>query len=301
MGNGLLPASQEGSSCTSSKPRPPLLRALGRSEPPIEVEVDGSRFVRQEILKHDTWAATAVYVQDQRSIVCKFNRRQPIAGISMRWLGNALARREAAALARLADVRNVPRLYREVYADGRRCWNAVAHEYIPGHAFREKEKVDDQFFPRLHALIRTLHARQMAYVDLHKRENIIVGEDGQPYLVDFQISFCLPRFWPANSWPARLLLSILQQSDEYHFQKHFSRCRPKQFGKAGDVGANPPFWIAMHRWIGTPFRRWRRWLLTRIGIRQGEGNVESEHFVEIGRRPPPAAATLRADPAKVTS
>ena len=44
-----------------------------------------------------------------------------------------------------------------------------------------------------------MHARRTVYVDLHKRENIIVSEHGKPCLIDFQISICWPGWLP----PAR--------------------------------------------------------------------------------------------------
>ena len=34
------------------------------------------------------------------------------------------------------------------------------------------------------------------YVDLHKRENIIVNERGEPSLIDFQISLSWPGWFP---------------------------------------------------------------------------------------------------------
>ena len=70
------------------------------------------------MLKHDSWAATAVYRGPAGRIVCKFNRQQPIFLFPMRWLGRMLARREASFLLRLADVANVPSLTGDVYVDG---------------------------------------------------------------------------------------------------------------------------------------------------------------------------------------
>ncbi len=286
----------------SGRPRPRVFRALGRNEPPLEIEVDGAQFRRQEILKHDSWAATALYASDSGSIVCKFNRLESIGGLPMRLLGHCLARREAAMLARLHDLPNVPELCGPVISQGRRLPNAVAHEFIPGHPLGEHERVNDLFFARLQRLIRALHERDVAYVDLHKRENIIVGHDSQPYLVDFQISVALPRRWPGNSPPVRAVLRMLQQSDEYHLEKHFARCRPELCGKQfWDVGENPPWWIALHRLVGTPFRRWRRWLLTQIGVRRGRGRPESEHFVEDALRQPTFTSKTDTAPSEISS
>ena len=67
---------------------------MGLYDPPLSVRVEGRVYRRLEILKHDSWAATAVYAGAGGRIVCKFNRQQPILGIPVAWLGRFLARRE---------------------------------------------------------------------------------------------------------------------------------------------------------------------------------------------------------------
>jgi hypothetical protein len=233
------------------------------------------------VLKHDSWAATAVYRGPAGRTVCKFNRQQPIFFLPMRWLGRVLARREASFLLQLADLANVPSLTGDVYVDGRRLAHAVAHNYVPGHPLGPREPADGRFFTALRGLLLDLHRRDMAYVDANKRENIIVGDDGQPYLIDFQISFRLPGWWPANSWPVRLLLRTLQQSDLYHFEKHWARCRPDLYGReVCDVVRSRPWWISLHRLVAVPLRTLRRNLLVAIGVRTAGGQAASEHFPE---------------------
>ena len=170
---------------------------------------DGNVYRRTEILKHDSWAATAIYDGPAGRIVCKFNRRQSVFGLPMRWLGRMLARREGRFLALLADQPNVPDPCGPIRAGGKVLDNAVGHAYVPGHPLGRKERVDDDFFPRLGRLLAEMHRRNMAYVDLHKAENVIVGEDGQPYLIDFQISVALSHRWPDTTEVARWLLGLL--------------------------------------------------------------------------------------------
>lgn len=270
----------------SSRPRPPLLRALGAEDPPVTVKIDGITHERIRIFKHDSWAATALYADLQGTLaVCKFHRRQAILGVRLDWLGKLLARHEADLLRRLADLPNVPRLYGPVTVGGCRLPNAVARAYVSGHPLGQQEAVSDQFFAQLQELLAEMHRRGMAYVDLHKRENILVGEDGRPYLIDFQISVAGPTFWPWNNFAVRTLLEILQRSDDYHLAKHFARCRPDLFGQTtDDVAAHRPWWIRLHRLIAQPLRSARRRLLVAIGVRQGRGRVESEHFIEEGLR-----------------
>jgi hypothetical protein len=47
------------------------------------VEIGGASFRLLEILKHDSWAATAIYASATGKALCKFNRRQPILRIPM--------------------------------------------------------------------------------------------------------------------------------------------------------------------------------------------------------------------------
>ena len=261
--------------------RPSLFRALGQHDPPPEVEVGGEVYQRVETFKHDSWAATAVYENERGKIVCKFNRQQSIAGIPMRWLGRILARRETILLKRLAELPNVPAYSGEVSVGGKRLANVVAHEFVPGNPLRPSAKLNEAFFTQLTDLLADVHRLEVAYVDLHKRENILVGEDGLPYLIDFQIGFWLPSWQPArfcSGW----LLRILQRSDRYHLLKHFARFRPDQC--QADIDQMRPWIIRQHRKIAVPFRTLRRRLLVMLGIRSGRGSASSEANPEIGHR-----------------
>jgi hypothetical protein len=133
------------------------------------------------------------------------------------------------------------------------------HAFVPGHPLGRRESVGDAFFDELFALVRALHARHIAYVDLNKRQNILVGDDGRPYLIDFQISLLLP---PAGwqRWRlARWLLARFQQADCYHCLKHKRRLRPDQLtaDEQRAVARLSP-WIRLHRWIARPLTRFRR-------------------------------------------
>jgi hypothetical protein len=268
-----------------SRPRPPALRALGAADPPPVVTVSGESYTRAEILKHDSWAATAVYANAARRIVCKFNRTQPIHGLDMTWLGRRLAARERRALERLADLPNVPDSLGDVSADGNRLTNAVARVYVPGHPLRKDEWVRADFFPTLRKLLAEMHRRGIAYVDLHKRENVIVGDDGRPYLIDFQIGFDVT--YNRVAWVPGIsyLFDVLCQSDWYHLGKHVAL-----HARAPLSNVRPPWWIRLHRLIAVPFREARRRALVAAAVRTGAGRVESEQFAEDAVRNAPRRA-----------
>lgn len=269
------------------RPRPPFLRALGQSEPPQQVEIDGQPFRMVEALKHDSWAATAVYRCDNGELaVCKFHRQQPLAGIPLAWLGRLLARRESHFLGQLSGIPGIPGLLGAV-----RCTtllrHAVARQYVPGHPLGSRERVADDFFPRLEGLLAEMHARGIAYVDLHKRENVIAGDDGQPYLIDFQVSYHARTSIPGLGWLSRWVLHLLQGTDDFCLKKLHVRCRPDQAAATRQGTAlQPPWWIALHRLAAVPLRTLRRRLLVLLGVRTGRGMADSEQFAEDAFRHP---------------
>ena len=237
--------------------------------------MDGAGYSRIELFKHDSWAATALYTGATGRIVCKFNRVEPVLGIPMAWLGRRLAERERRALTRLADLPQIPRPMGDVFAQGQLMRHAIARHYVAGHPLGKDECVGPGFFPSLRRALREMHLRGIAYVDLHKRENIIVGDDGRPYLVDFQISFDATvrrHLWMPV---VRTAFEQLCIGDMYHLEKHVRRS-----GSAGYEPPEIPLWLQLHRLIAVPFRQLRRRLLVARGIRTGRGAVASEVFAE---------------------
>jgi len=267
-----------------TRSRPAVLRALGHAEPPARIELDGETFHHVETLKHDSWAATAVYRSPRRTAKCKFNRTQAIGLLPMRWLGRLLAAREQWFMVRLVGIQGIPVSLGAVSVDGRPLPNAVAHEWIAGHALAEGEQVDDRFFPTLTAILAAVHRRGVAHVDLHKRENLLVDDAGRPHLIDYQISFGLP----AGGVSAFLmggLLRLLQRCDEYHLLKHRVKHRPDQVGLSlDDMHRLRPWWIRAHRCVAVPFRTVRRRLLAALRIRSRTGHAHSEAFPEVAHR-----------------
>ena len=257
--------------------RPALLRALGCNDPPEKVTVRGYVYRRVRILKHDSWAATAIYCNRRKQIICKFNRTQSIFGIPMAWAGRIVSAREAEFLRRLADIDLVPNDLNGVSIGRRRLPNAIARSYVEGEPFRVKEQVSPQFFTELRTLLAAMHARDIAYVDLHKRENIIVGRDGRPYLIDFQVSFALSRSWLGNNALAKLFLSKLQEIDIYHFNKHILRCLPETLTEEQrrQYRERPRF-IRVHRKLTKPLRAMRRRLLVLLRVRKAGGSADFE-------------------------
>ena len=300
------PAPEAASTKASARrPRPPFLRALGRREPPLQIQVRGLRYSLVRPFKHDSWAATALYQRAGAEseavdpallsaaaaaapallLVCKFNRQASVFGLPLHWLGPVLARREGWFLERLATSGRVPAVHRLVCdSEGRRLPHAVAHDYVPGEPLSRHSQLGDAFFPALEQLLAVLHRQGLAYVDLHKMENVLLGPDGLPWLIDFQVSFALPA-----RQPLRVLLQpvfgLLRSGDTYHLMKHWIRLRPDQCGLGpADLDRFRPRWIRWHRRLGVPLRRLRRQLLVWLGVRGPSGHAHSEQFAEEALR-----------------
>jgi hypothetical protein len=266
---------------TQVKERPSWLRALGLESPPETIEISGETHRLRETFKHDSWAATALYEGPAHQLrVVKLHRKSSLLGIPMARVGLWTARNEIKLLGSLAGLKGIPVLAGPVRIDGPNLENAVAREYVAGHPLGNRERVNDQFFGNLQQLLRSMHERRIVYVDLHKRENIIVTEAGDPCLIDFQISLLWPLWLPLGP-----LFRIFCRSDEYHLITHWFRCRPDQCGvEYEDIKRRKPWWIKVHRQIAQPIREFRRWILVRIGVRSGRGRVETETFAEHALR-----------------
>jgi len=96
-------------------------------------------------------------------------------------VGPWLIRREAHVYQALAGAPGVPRLIGLLdrhallveHIEGRNC-----AQYADGELPRE-------FFDRLLAVVRGIHARGVVHCDIKNRSNIVVADGGHPYIVDF--------------------------------------------------------------------------------------------------------------------
>jgi hypothetical protein len=240
------------------------LYALADGRLPETVQCAGLRYQLAETFKHDFFAATGLYRGPTGLAVLKINRANDFFGLPMTWAGRFLGRREIRLYRAVHDLPGVPALLGPVGETG------FMHAFAPGHPLGRREPVSDTFFDELLALVRTLHARHIAYVDLNKRENILMGDDGKPYLIDFQISLLLPDTGWWRWRPFRWVLARFQHGDIYHCLKHKRRLRPDLLSASEQalVERLSP-WIRLHRWIARPLTYLRRRTLRRL--QAGEG------------------------------
>ncbi len=229
-------------------------RALGYEEPPASVMVEGGKFWLREQIKHSFAVAVAVYESGDEKVVVKLHRRTCFFGIPLKWLGELMAGHENAVLKHCSGVAGVPRQRNTALK------TAVAHDYIAGHSLRSYETVDDVFFRRLMHILDQIHERGVAYVDLEKPENILKGDDGDPYFIDFQVAFYWPdRLPPGDCSLIRGIRDCLQECDRYHAYKHLRRMRPDLLSERQyDNTMRKPWPVKMANALLTPWRLLRK-------------------------------------------
>jgi len=203
------------------------------------------------------------------------------------WLARVFARREQRALQRLEGLEGVPALIPAALPEPAH----VLRSWIEGRALARAEELPEDFFEHLDRLVGALHARGVCHNDLHKEQNILVGPNGLPYLVDFQLASVHAR--------RGVLFSSRAREDLRHVEKHRRRYTrlgrgPRGQSQAGAGASYRRSWIASawkravkplylfatRRVLGTrdgEERRsengpWPRWTPP-LGARRGESRV----------------------------
>ncbi|RMH31247.1 MAG: hypothetical protein D6690_16850 [Nitrospirae bacterium] len=112
-----------------------------------------------------------------------------IFGLLLRPLASLMSRHEYRVYQRLDGINSIPAL------GPRWGWRGYLHRYIEGQTLHEitpDGTLPDRFFDELASILSAVHARNVWYVDMNKRGNIICSTDGHPSLIDFQISVAFP-------------------------------------------------------------------------------------------------------------
>ncbi|MHC4239287.1 MAG: hypothetical protein ACYSUC_05965, partial [Planctomycetota bacterium] len=136
------------------------------------------------------------------------------------------------------------------------------YEYIEGRPLKEQKELHPDFFNQLLELLSSIHQRNVVYLDMNKADNILLGADGKPYLIDFQISLYIGDYFLLSKHLAEYLRQVFQWADVYHVFKHKRRLCPRflwPHEKAVSRDVSP--WIQVHRLVANPLRRLRRNLL----------------------------------------
>lgn len=152
----------------------------------------------------------------------------------LRPLARHLAGREARALKQLeALAGHVPRLL---------SWNGVRLErtWLDGQPMQSARPTDPAFFSESLRLLRRIHAAGVVHNDLAKEPNWLVGPEGEPRIVDFQLAW-------APTHRSRLF-RLLGREDLRHALKH------RRYYAAGTLTRRQQRILATPAWTS---RAWR--------------------------------------------
>ena len=191
---------------------------------PKEAVIDGKTYHYERILKDDFFSVNVLYRNgDGGRYVLKLGDCRFVLGLLLRPLAILVSQHEYRIYSMLADLEGLPRLGPRYGARG------YFHEYIEGktlYELPEGAELPEDFFDRLHTLLEQIHSRRIAYLDLNKRGNIILSDDGRPYLIDFQVCLHLKeRGGWLGRWSNQVLDKLALQAiyHIYKHKKHFQR------------------------------------------------------------------------------
>jgi hypothetical protein len=120
-------------------------------------------------------------------------------------VGRFLVWRESRAYDMLKGIEGVPECYCTLRGP------SLLIQEIPGtgmEKLKKKGRLPENFFKDLHELLEGCHRRGIAHCDLKRSANVILGQDGRPYIIDWAASLSEKefRFYPLNRIYRRFVL-----------------------------------------------------------------------------------------------
>ncbi len=133
-------------------------------------------------------------------------------------IGRLLAWRESRALVRLRGVDGVPLLIDRIGS------RALLLEYAPAMPIMKRHKLSlanneappdwNRFLTRFEDLINAMHDHGVTHGDLRSPHNVLIGDNGEPWVVDFVSASFQARPWTLLfTWPLELMHRKLRQVD----------------------------------------------------------------------------------------
>jgi hypothetical protein len=168
----------------------------------------------------------------------------------VRWLGRLQIGRECKAYRWLGDQPGVARFR------GRIDGHALALEWVDGDLLARATRHPDApaLYAKLARVVAGLHGRGLLHLDLRGRQNVMLGRDGEVYVLDLASAICLR----PGGFAARCLAPCLGWADRAALLKW------KTLLRAGPLDPGEASFL----------RRWRRlralWLFNRKGQRTPE-------------------------------
>lgn len=150
---------------------------------------------------------------------------------------------------------------------------ALAMDHVAGQTLgelaRRRDRLPKRFFEELEERLETMHRAGFAHLDMRNLGNIICGNDGQPWFIDFQSCVCIRCLPPA-------LRRQMQETDYSGIGKGWIKlCEepldPARAARLERFSKTRRFWIFKGYWLGKTFQHLQgkpsKRRLTRHGIR----------------------------------
>jgi RIO-like serine/threonine protein kinase len=121
--------------------------------------------------------------------------------------GRFLVWREKKAYQKLKGIKGIPDFYGDING------LALVMEEIPGKSLKAAHQtsgVSQEFYSDLNTLLETIHDAGIAHCDLKRMPNIIIGDDGLPYIVDWAASISRTEF---SFFPLSLIFNRFLRDD----------------------------------------------------------------------------------------
>ena len=130
------------------------------------------------------------------------------------------------------------------------------YKFIEGCDLSQVDTLPDDYFDNLLDLLLEVHNRNIVYLDMNKPDNVLLGPDGLPHLIDFQISLHLDEQLPLLGSVISPIKNVLQSCDIYHILKRKRKLQPEQLtSQELEFSRRKNFLICLHRKIATPLRQ----------------------------------------------
>lgn len=158
--------------------------------------------VGSKLLKKDIFGQVTLVRSESGPLIRRDTRN---AAIAVRWIARHLLAREARALAVLEDLDGIPTLLR---ADR----STLERSFVDGTPMHEAQPGDFGYYRAASRVVRRMHRLGVVHNDLAKEPNFLLTTDGNPAIIDFQLSWFAPK--------RGRLFRILAREDHRHLLKH---------------------------------------------------------------------------------
>lgn len=151
-----------------------------------------------ELLKRDSLGWVELIGGDQGPLIRRVAAGGRIPGSGL--VARLLLRREKRALEALAGAASKGLAVPEIVDDRQvaglpgpegqavAAGEVLLRSFQRGQPLHRATSLPQDFFDLVDALVMAMHAAGVCHNDLHKEQNLVVGDDGRPALIDFQLA-----------------------------------------------------------------------------------------------------------------